>query len=665
MPTTAWIPALPLLAFLCNGLFGKFYPQRWSHRIATAAVLAALALSLGTLAGLLHHAGRGPFLDAALYPWIVSGGFKVAVGLQVDPLTAMMLVVVTGISSAVHIYSTGYMAGDPGYRRFFCFLSLFTFSMLLLVLADNFLLLYVGWELVGVCSYYLIGFWYEKRSAADAGKKAFVVNRVGDFGFGLGVMLIWVTFGTLNYHEVFARAHEIAGQHLHLLGMEVPTLTLICLLLFVGAMGKSAQFPLHVWLPDAMEGPTPVSALIHAATMVTAGVYMVARCAALFDLAPAAADTVAVIGGFTAIFAASIGLVQNDIKRVLAYSTVSQLGYMFLAAGVGAYGAAAFHLMTHAFFKGLLFLCSGAVIHSLEHAFHAAGHEADPQDMRNMGALKEKMPVTYWTFVIASLAIAGIPPLAGFCSKDLILERAFTHGDALGVVLWAVGVAAALMTAFYMFRLIFMTFHGSARHPAEAAARIHESPVSMTRPLVVLAFFSCVAGFVGWPELLGGPQLFRLGEGILHFLAPSFGHGEAAHAAHELSAAAGFGLMGLSVAVGVAGIALAYALYVVDPERAAALARTFPFLHGVLLNKYFIDELYDFLFVNPIKALARGLHRGFDVFIIDGIVNGTAIVIRDLGAALRPVQTGRVNNYATAMLTGVVVLALVALAAWL
>ncbi len=664
MTTTAWIPALPLLAFLCNGLFGSFYPRRWSHRIATAAVLAALALSIGTVIGLVSHSGHGPFLYGDLYTWIAAGTFRVGVGIQVDPLTAMMLVVVTGISSAVHVYSTGYMEGDPGYRRFFTYLSLFTFSMLLLVLANNFLLLYVGWELVGVCSYYLIGFWYEKRSAADAGKKAFVVNRVGDFGFGLGIFLIWVTFGSLDYHTVFAQAHTIVGQHIALLGMEVPTLTLICLLLFVGAMGKSAQFPLHVWLPDAMEGPTPVSALIHAATMVTAGVYMVARCSTLFDLAPVAADVVAVVGGFTALFAASIGLVQNDIKRVLAYSTVSQLGYMFLAAGLGAYGAAAFHLMTHAFFKGLLFLCSGAVIHSVEHGFHAAGVHADPQDMRNMGGLRAQMPATYRTFVVGALAIAGIPPLAGFCSKDLILERAFAHGNALGTLLWGVGVAAALMTAFYMFRLIFMTFHGEGRYPAEAESKIHESPVSMTRPLVVLALFSCVAGIVGWPELLGGPSLVHMGEGILAFLAPAFGHGHAAHA-HELSEAVAWGLMGLSVAVGVAGIAIAYALYVGRPERAVALGRAFPQVHRVLLNKYFVDELYDVIFVNAIKTLARLLHRGFDVFVIDGIVNGTAIIIRDIGAGLRPLQTGRVNNYATVMLTGFVVIAVVASATWL
>ncbi len=664
MTTTAWIPALPLLAFLCNGLFSSFYPRRWSHRIATAAVLAALALSIGTVIGLMSHAGHGPFLYGDLYTWISAGTFRVSVGIQVDPLTAMMLVVVTGISSAVHVYSTGYMEGDPGYRRFFTYLSLFTFSMLLLVLANNFLLLYVGWELVGVCSYYLIGFWYEKPSAADAGKKAFVVNRVGDFGFGLGIFLIWVTFGSLDYHTVFAQAHTIVGQHIALLGMEVPTLTLICLLLFVGAMGKSAQFPLHVWLPDAMEGPTPVSALIHAATMVTAGVYMVARCSALFELAPVAADVVAVVGGFTALFAATIALVQNDIKRVLAYSTVSQLGYMFLAAGLGAYGAAAFHLMTHAFFKGLLFLCSGAVIHSVEHGFHAAGVHDDPQDMRNMGGLRKQMPVTYWTFVVGALAISGIPPLAGFCSKDLILERAFAHGNTMGTLLWALGVTAALMTAFYMFRLIYMTFHGEARYPAEAASKIHESPVSMTRPLVVLAFFSCVAGVVGWPELLGGPSLVHMGEGILAFLTPAFGHGHAGHA-HELSLALQWGLMGLSVAVGVAGIAIAYSFYVARPERAVALGRRFPLIHGILLNKYFIDELYDLCFVRSIKALARLLHRGFDVFVIDGIVNGTAILIRDLGAGLRPLQTGRVNNYATAMLAGFVVITVVALATWL
>ncbi|MGD2062950.1 MAG: NADH-quinone oxidoreductase subunit L [Nitrospirota bacterium] len=663
MNSIVWIPALPLLAFVINGLFGAFYPKRWAGWLAVSAVLASFVLALQTLAGVLGHQGPEPYFYGTVYQWISSGGFQVTVGFNVDPLTAMMLCVVTGVGSAIHVYSTGYMAADPGYRRYFCYLSLFTFSMLLLVLANNFLLLYVGWELVGVCSYYLIGFWFEKKSAADAGKKAFVVNRVGDFGFGLGVFLIWVTFGSLDYHEVFSRAHEFTGQTVHLFGGDVPTLTLICLLLFVGAMGKSAQFPLHVWLPDAMEGPTPVSALIHAATMVTAGVYMVARCAALFDLAPFAMETVAIIGGFTAIFAASIGLVQNDIKRVLAYSTVSQLGYMFLAAGMGAYGAAAFHLMTHAFFKGLLFLCSGSVIHVMEHGFHGAGIHRDPQDMRNMGGLKDHIPWTYRTFVVGAVAIAGVPPLAGFVSKDLILEKTFTHGGVLGYTLWAVGAIAAFMTAFYMFRLIFMTFHGQPRFEPEVAKHLHESPPSMVVPLQVLAIFSIAGGLVGWPALLGGAKLFGFGDGLIHFLQPAFGHG-AEHAEH-LSHALELGLMGLSVAIGLAGIALAYAFYIGDPQRPVRLGRDFPALHGVLLNKWFMDELYDVIFVNPVKNGARGLYRVFDVPIIDGLVNGVGSLVRATGRGLRPAQTGGVQNYAAVMVAGLLVLAVVALAPWL
>jgi len=663
MNSIVWIPALPLLAFVINGLFGAFYPKRWAGWLSVLAVIGSFVLALQALFGVLGHQGHGAYFYGTVYQWISSGGFQVTVGFNVDPLTAMMLCVVTGVGSAIHIYSTGYMAADPGYRRFFCFLSLFTFSMLILVLANNFLLLYVGWELVGLCSYYLIGFWFEKKSAADAGKKAFVVNRVGDFGFGLGIFLIWVTFGTLDYHAVFSHAHEIVGQNVHLFGTDIPTLTLICLLLFVGAMGKSAQFPLHVWLPDAMEGPTPVSALIHAATMVTAGVYMVARCAALFDLAPVAMETVAVVGGFTAIFAASIGLVQNDIKKVLAYSTVSQLGYMFLAAGMGAYGAAAFHLMTHAFFKGLLFLCSGSVIHVMEHGLHGAGIHKDPQDMRNMGGLKEYIPWTYRTFVVGAVAIAGIPPLAGFVSKDLILEKTFAHGGALGYGLWAIGAIAAFMTAFYMFRLIYMTFHGTPRFAPEVAKHLHESPISMVFPLQVLAIFSIVGGLVGWPELLGGPKLFRLGEGLIHFLQPAFGHG--AHHGEHLSHALELGLMGVSVAIGVAGIALAYAFYVADPQRPVRLGRDFPGLHGILLNKWLMDELYDAIFVNPVKSGARLIYRAFDLPIVDGVVNGVGALVRATGRGLRPAQTGGVQNYAAIMVAGLLVIAIVALAPWL
>ncbi len=477
------IPLLPLLAFVVNGLFGKWLQGKAGY-ISIGAVVLSCLFSLITLGQVLS----GQHFYGTVYEWITAGDFRIAIGFNIDQLTAAMIAMVTFVASLIHIYSVGYMHGDKGFARFFAYLSLFTFSMLMLVLANNFLLLYLGWEAVGLCSYLLIGFWYEKQSAADAGKKAFVVNRVGDFGFGLGVFLIFVTFGTLDYHEVFHAVGGVLGQKITIpllvTSIEADLVTVICLLLFVGAMGKSAQFPLHVWLPDAMEGPTPVSALIHAATMVTAGVYMVARANPLFSESTTALTVVGIIGGFTALFAATIGLAQNDIKRVLAYSTVSQLGYMFLALGVGAYVAAIFHLLTHAFFKALLFLGSGSVIHAM----------SGEQDMRKMGALRDKIPKTYWTFLIGTVAIAGIPPLAGFFSKDEILWKAFSHGGGYGKLLWLLGAVAAFMTAFYMFRLLYMTFFGESRVEAEAAHHLHESPWSMVGPLAVLAFFSAVAG---------------------------------------------------------------------------------------------------------------------------------------------------------------------------
>jgi NADH-quinone oxidoreductase subunit L len=462
------IPLLPFLAFLVNGLFGKWLATRAAY-VSIGAVVLSCILSLITLGQVISgQAFYGP-----VYEWIAAGDFRVSLGFNIDPLTAAMIAMVTFVASLIHIYSVGYMHGDKGFARFFTYLSLFTFSMLMLVMANNFLLLYLGWEGVGLCSYYLIGFWYEKKSASDAGKKAFVVNRVGDFGFGLAVMLIFVTFGTLDYHQVFHAVQTVLGQTIAIplifTTVEADVVTVICLLLFVGAMGKSAQFPLHVWLPDAMEGPTPVSALIHAATMVTAGVYMVARSSPLFSESATALMVVGIIGGFTALFAATIGLVQNDIKKVLAYSTVSQLGYMFLALGVGAYAAGIFHLLTHAFFKALLFLGSGSVIHAM----------SGEQDMRKMGGLKDKIPWTYWTFVMGTLAIAGIPIWAGFFSKDEILWKAFSHGTGYGTLLWFLGASAALLTAFYMFRLLFMTFHGDSRVEPEAAHHLHESPWNM------------------------------------------------------------------------------------------------------------------------------------------------------------------------------------------
>ncbi len=634
------IPLLPLLAFVVNGLFGKWLQGKAGY-ISIGAVVLSCLFSLITLGQVLS----GQHFYGTVYEWITAGDFRIAIGFNIDQLTAAMIAMVTFVASLIHIYSVGYMHGDKGYARFFAYLSLFTFSMLMLVLANNFLLLYLGWEAVGLCSYLLIGFWYEKKSAADAGKKAFVVNRVGDFGFGLGVFLIFVTFGSLDYHEVFHAVGGVLGQKITIpllvTSIEADLVTVICLLLFVGAMGKSAQFPLHVWLPDAMEGPTPVSALIHAATMVTAGVYMVARANPLFSESTTALTVVGIIGGFTALFAATIGLAQNDIKRVLAYSTVSQLGYMFLALGVGAYVAAIFHLLTHAFFKALLFLGSGSVIHAM----------SGEQDMRKMGGLRDKIPRTYWTFLIGTVAIAGIPPLAGFFSKDEILWKAFSHGTGYGKLLWLLGAVAAFMTAFYMFRLLYMTFFGESRVEPEAAHHLHESPWNMVGPLMVLAFFSAVAGFAGVPEAMLGNNW------IHHFLGPVFEHGHeaghaAAHGGHGLEVMMAL----LSILIAAAGIGLATYMYLLKPTLPAKLAASLGGLYRAVFNKWYMDELYDAVIVNPCKRFATFLWEFIDASIIDGIVNGVAAVSNFFGERIRKAQTGHVENYALFFVIGVVVI---------
>ncbi|OLB25112.1 MAG: NADH-quinone oxidoreductase subunit L, partial [Nitrospirae bacterium 13_2_20CM_2_63_8] len=480
------IPLLPFAAFVVIGLFGHWIKER-AHWIAVPAVAASFLLALSTFDDIVH----GNPIHVTLYSWITSGAFDVSFGLYIDRLTAAMLLLVTVVSGLVHVYTIGYMHGEPGYARFFAYVALFTFSMLMLVMADNFLQLYVFWEAVGLCSYLLIGHWYERKSACDAATKAFIVNRVGDFGFGLGVMLIFAVFGSLQYDQVFAQAVLLKGQTINLLrplGGEWPVevMTVICLLLFAGAVGKSAQVPLHVWLPDAMEGPTPISALIHAATMVTAGVFMVARLAPLYNLSPAALDVVAVTGGVTAIFAATIALTQNDIKRVVAWSTVSQLGYMMMACGFGAYVAGIYHLLTHGAFKALLFLCCGSVIIALHHE----------QDMRRMGGLKDKLPVTYWTMLIGSLALAGFPLTAGFFSKDEILVSAWL-ASKLGKMLALVGLVTAFMTAFYSFRLLFVAFWGESRVTAGHADHIHEPSPTMTIPLIILAVLSILTGYLG------------------------------------------------------------------------------------------------------------------------------------------------------------------------
>ncbi|UCE71816.1 MAG: NADH-quinone oxidoreductase subunit L [Nitrospiraceae bacterium] len=627
------IPLLPLLAFIINILFGRDYIRDKAHLIAVPAVAGSFLLSLVAFAGVL----KGEVINVNVYSWIVSGDFNVSIGFLIDQLTAIMLMVVTSISTLIFIYSIGYMHGDKGYYRFFAYLSLFVFSMLILVMANNFLLLYFGWEAVGLCSYFLIGYWYEKKSAANAGKKAFIVNRFGDFGFGLGVILIFLTFGSLDYMTVFSGADSVLGQTINLFGYEVDTITLNCLLLFCGAVGKSAQMPLHVWLPDAMEGPTPVSALIHAATMVTAGVFMVARSNPLFSLSATAMNTVAVVGGVTAIFAATIALVQKDIKRVIAYSTVSQLGYMFLALGVGAYSAGIFHLYTHAYFKALLFLGSGSVIHALHHAKHD-----DEQNMEKMGGLKKYMPVTYWVFIIATLSITGIPGLAGFFSKDEILWRAYLGGD-LGKFLWFLGVAAAVLTAFYSWRLIYLTFHGSYRGDPEQEHHIHESPKVITVPLIILAVGAVAAGWVGIP-----PVILEHADRIGEFLAPVLGHphGHGTHLEEWL-------VIAVSVAVAVIGWLVAMFMYIKKTDLPEKIASLFKPIYNLLFNKYWIDELYDKIFVQPVlKASDRIVLAFFDAKIIEGVVNGIPALIGGFSKKLRNVQTGFLSNYGLAMAIG-------------
>ena len=583
-----------------------------------------------------------------VYEWIVSGDFQIEVTFLVDGLAAMVLLVVSTVGLLVHVYSIGYMDGDRGMWRFFAYLNLFMFSMLLLIFADNFLLLYVGWELVGLCSYALIGFWYKKPSAAGAAKKAFVVNRIGDFGFGLGVMAIWTALGTLNYEEVFASIGSL----------DPGLITVIALLLFAGAVGKSAQFPLHVWLPDAMEGPTPVSALIHAATMVNAGVYMVARANPIFAESPVAMWVVAGIGIFTAIFAAAIALTQNDIKKVLAYSTVSQLAYMFFALGIGAWVAAIFHLVSHGFFKGLLFMGSGSVI-------HGAGGE---QDMRFMGNLRARMPTTYRTMLIGSLALAGIPPLAGFFSKDEILAEAFNRGYLL---FYGVGLFVAFLTAFYSFRMVFMTFWGTWRGPPEVWKHVHESASSMVLPLVILSVPTILIGLLlGIPPeggLIHGwlGEVFHAAEeshaGVLpgSILGEAIAHGEE----HGFQIGIGGLLLLAGAGAGIAGIWLARRWYVQQPDAPARFVERFPLglgpgMYRASLNKYYVDDLYQLVFARG-GVLLADLLWWFDTRVIDGAVNGAGWVSQRVGGSLRRIQTGRVQNYGLGMAAGLAIVVLV------
>lgn len=632
------IPLLPLSAFLINIIFGKGIIRERSHWIAILAVLGSFVIAVQTLFDVLG----GMTVNQDVYSWIVSGNFKVTIGFLIDQLTAIMLIVVTSVSLLVHIYSVGYMHGDPGYYRFFSYLSLFTFSMLMLVMGNNLLQLYFGWEAVGLCSYFLIGYWYEKKSASDAGKKAFIVNRFGDFGFGIGVIMIFLTLGSLHYTDIFSNMGSLTGQTINIFGYNFDLITLIALLLFCGAVGKSAQIPLHVWLPDAMEGPTPVSALIHAATMVTAGVFMVARFNPLFNLSETAMNIVALTGAITSLFAATIALVQNDIKRIVAYSTVSQLGYMFLACGVGAYGAGIFHLYTHAYFKALLFLGAGSVMHAM----------AGELDIQKMGGLKKYMPVTYWTFLIASLSIAGIPGLAGFFSKDEILWLAY-NGGPVGRMVWMIGTVVAALTAFYSFRIIFLAFHGKFRGTHEQEHHLHESPKVMTIPLVILAIGAVAAGWVGIPEALGG------GNAIAHFFEPVLGHPHVT-GTHEEE----FMVMGISIAAAIGGIFISWIFYSLKPDIPKVLASQFRNLYSILWNKYYVDELYDFIIVRPVRWTANSILVAVtDAKIIEGIVNGVPGAIKGFGDRLRRLQTGHLQHYAISMALGLFVILTLALIA--
>jgi NADH-quinone oxidoreductase subunit L len=597
------IPLLPFAGFLINGLFGRKLSKMLINAIAVGSVVLSF---LWVLRVVMALQGAEEAHIENYFTWIQSGAFKVAMEFSVDRLTEVMLLIVTGIGSLIHIYATGYMAHEGGYYRFFAYLNLFMAFMLTLVLGANYLVLFVGWEGVGLCSYLLVGFYFTEKFATDAGNKAFIVNRIGDFSFSLAIFLMVVNFGTLNFHDVFAAAP----------GKPVSTLTAIALLLLGGACGKSAQFPLYVWLPDAMAGPTPVSALIHAATMVTAGVYMVGRSHVIFAHSPTAMAVVAFIGLFTAVFAASIGLAQNDIKKVFAYSTVSQLGYMFLGEGVGAFSAGIWHVVTHAFFKALLFLGAGSVIHAC----------SGEQDMRHMGGLKNKIPITFWTLVCAALAISGVPFTSGFFSKDAILSAAYQVSPWY----YWIGTITAGMTAFYVWRAIFMTFFGEYR--GHHADHIHESPISMTGPLAVLAFLS-----------LAGGLLFK----IPSFLEPLFG----AEGAEDMT------LVAISSAAGLVGIGIAYWMYVVSPGIPDAIVGRFQGLYTLILNKYYVDEIYDATVVDPlIGGSSAVLWRIVDAGVIDGAVNGVGTQSRGMGMILRMLQSGSIRNYATWVVFGSVLL---------
>lgn len=615
------VPLLPFLGFLINGLGRKTLSKGLIGLIGSGVILSSFIISICIFFQLGADSVKSH--DVFLFDWISTGSLHIPLSFLVDPLSSIMLLIVTGVGFLIHLYSIGYMHSDEGFGKFFSYLNLFVFFMLLLVLGSNYIVMFIGWEGVGLCSYLLIGFWFTNSSYASAAKKAFVMNRIGDLGFLLGVFLVFTTFGSIEFAKVFPlAANMMPGNN---------TIVLITLLLFIGACGKSAQLPLFTWLPDAMAGPTPVSALIHAATMVTAGIYMIARSSVLFDLAPLTQNIVAIIGLATAIVAAIIALTQNDIKKVLAYSTVSQLGYMFLGLGVGAYTGSFFHVITHAFFKALLFLGAGSVIHALHHE----------QDMRHMGGLKRKLPITFVTMLVGTIAIAGLPPFSGFFSKDEILAHVYEHNK----VLWAIAVFGALLTAFYMFRMLFLTFYGNFRGSHHAEEHVHESPKSMTIPLIVLAILSAIGGIINIPHVFGG------GEWLSHWLAPAV-------AQHELGLehATEFGLMGVSVIGVLISIGFAYTKYVKQnhvpvPDEAPRTA-----LATVSYNKFYLDEIYDAIIRKPLDTISKFFYKIFDTKVIDGLVNGLGWSASEASKGIRYLQSGTVGFYIFMMVFGIIAL---------
>jgi NADH-quinone oxidoreductase subunit L len=632
-----FIPLASLFGAIIAGFFGKQIGNAGAHVVTIAGVATSFVLSLMAL---YQHVFMGAeTYNATLYTWMVSDGLRFEVGFLIDHLTVMMMAVVTGVSLAVHVYTIGYMQGDPGYQRFFSYISLFTFSMLMLVMANNFLQLFFGWEAVGLVSYLLIGFWYHKETAIYANLKAFLVNRVGDFGFILGIAAIVMYAGSLDYVEVFGRAPQMANQTMSLFGTDMSLMTVICILLFIGAMGKSAQVPLHVWLPDSMEGPTPISALIHAATMVTAGIFMVARMSPLFEWSETALSFVLIIGSITAFFMGLIGIVQNDIKRVVAYSTLSQLGYMTVALGVSAYSAAVFHLMTHAFFKALLFLAAGSVIIAMHHE----------QDIRKMGGLKKYMPITYWTSLVGSLALIGFPGFSGFFSKDIIIEAVHESHIAGAGFAYIMVVAGVFVTAFYSFRMFFLVFHGKERMDHHTKEHLHESPWVVTLPLIALAIPSVVIG-----ALTVGDMIFG------QYFIDSIVVKEAHNVLHEIHYQNNFVFVqhafgGLPLYLALAGVVAAWFMYLAQPQVADMMKEKLSFLHKVLDRKYWVDEVYFSVFANGGRGIGKGFWKGGDEALIDGfIINGSARAVTWFSGVMRLMQTGRLYNYAFVMILGLV-----------